>query len=183
MYHSGNQMVDPYIIFDKARLHTGMHVADFGCGRTGHMIFPASKIVGDMGVIYAVDILKKVLEQVKKRSASSAIMNIQTIWGDLERKNGVAIPKNILDIALLVNTLVQTNDHEQVLNNILPLLKDKARIVIVDWKKKGLMFGPSDDRFIDFEEIKNWAGKNGLAVQEEFNVGQFHRGVVLYKHE
>ncbi len=183
MYHSGNQMVDPYVVFEKARILPGMHVADFGCGRTGHMVFPVSKIVGEMGVVYAVDILKNVLEQVKKRSASSAMLNIQIVWGDLERKNGVAVPKNILDVALLVNTLVQTNDHLQVLNNILPLLKEKSRIVVVDWAKKGLVFGPSDDRFINFDEVKSWAQKNGLAVQEEFEVGKYHRGVVLYKHD
>lgn len=176
-------MVDPYVVFEKARILPGMHVADFGCGRTGHMVFPVAKIIGEMGVVYAVDILKNVLEQVKKRASSSAILNIQTVWGDLERKNGVAIPKKVLDAAFVVNTLVQTADHIQVLDNILPLLKEKARIVVVDWAKKGLVFGPSDDRFIDFEEVKSWAGKNGLAVQEEFELGQFHKGVVLFKHD
>ena len=182
-HHSGNQMVDPYVVFEKARILSGMHVADFGCGRTGHMVFPVSKIVGEMGVVYAVDILKNVLEQVKKRAASSAILNIQTVWGDLERENGVAIPKKVLDVAFIVNTLVQTGNHVQVLDNVLPLLKKKARVVVVDWAKKGLMFGPSDDRFIGFGEVKSWAGKNGLAVQEEFELGQFHKGLVLYKHE
>ena len=175
-------MVDPYVVFEKARILPGMHVADFGCGRTGHMVFPVAKIIGEMGVVYAVDILKNVLEQIKKRAASSAILNIQTVWGDLERENGIAIPKKILDVAFVVNTLVQTNNHAQVLDNILPLLKDKARIIIVDWAKKGLMFGPSDDRFIDFGEIKAWAQKNGLAVQEEFDMGKYHKGLVLYKH-
>jgi len=181
-YHSGNQMVDPYVVFEKARMHTGMHVADFGCGQTGHMIFPVSKIIGEGGVVYAVDILKKVLEQIKKRSASSAMINVQTVWGDLEIENGVAIPKKVLDVGLLINTLVQTDDHKKVLDNILPLFKDKARIVVVDWFKKGLVFGPSQDRFIDFEEIKNWAKQNGFAVQEEFDMGKYHKGLVLYKH-
>ncbi len=183
MYHSGNQMVDPYIVFEKARLHSGMHVADFGCGQTGHLVFPAAKLIGEAGIVYAVDILKNVLEQITRRAASSSLLNVQPVWGDLERQNGVAIPKKILDVALLVNTLVQTSDHKQVLDNVLPLLKDKARIIIIDWFKKGLLFGPSDDRFINFSEIKFWAKQNGLVVQEEFSMGQYHRGVVLYKND
>ncbi|MBU2542080.1 class I SAM-dependent methyltransferase [Patescibacteria group bacterium] len=182
-YHSGNQMIDPYIIFEKARIIPGMHVADFGCGRTGHIIFPVAKVVGETGVIYAVDILKNVIECVKKRADENGLLNVQIVWGDLERVGGVAIPSRVLDVALFVNTLVQTTNHAQVLDNILPLLKSKARIVVVDWVKKGLIFGPSDDRFIDFTEIKNWANKNGLAVQEEFEMGKYHRGVVLFKHE
>ncbi|MFH1947575.1 MAG: methyltransferase domain-containing protein [Candidatus Magasanikbacteria bacterium] len=183
MYHSGNQMVDPYIIFEKARIVPGMHVADFGCGRTGHLVFPFAKLISDTGVIYAVDILKDVLENIKKRAQENGLINIQTIWGDLERDGGVAIPSRVLDIALVINTLVQTTNHIQVLDNILPLLKPKARIVVVDWVKKGLIFGPSDDRFINFSEVKNWAKQNGLVVQEEFEAGKYHRGVVLYKNE
>ncbi len=183
MYHSGNQMIDPYIIFEKARITSGMHVADFGCGRTGHMIFPIAKILSDTGIVYAVDILKDVLENIKRRAQENGLINIQTVWGDLERENGVAIPSRVLDVVLVVNTLVQTTNHIQVLDNVLPLLKEKARIVVVDWVEKGLVFGPNDDRYIDFLEIKNWAKQNGLAVQEEFGAGKYHRGVVLYKNE
>ena len=51
MYHSGNQMVDPYILFEKAHIQSGMHVADFGCGQTGHMVFPCAKQLGSKGIM------------------------------------------------------------------------------------------------------------------------------------
>lgn len=182
-FHSGNQMVDPQLIFEKARLQSGMHVADFGCGQTGHIIFPCSLVLGEMGVMYAVDILKDVLESIKKRAAIDGLVNIHTIWSDLERTGGTKIPEKSLDVIFLVNTLVQTKDRSVVLNEAKRLLKDKARIVIVDWVKKGLAFGPQDNHFIDFGEIKNWARENNFAIQEEFDSGPYHRGVVLYRHE
>ena len=183
MYHSGNQMIDSYELFKKVQLRPGMHVADLGCGQTGHIVFPVAKLLGETGIIYAVDILKDVLEAIKKRAASNSFLNVHTIWSDIEREGGTHIPAKSLDVAFLVNTLVQTKDRLSVLEEACRLLKDKARLVVVDWHKKGLTFGPPDDHYIDFEEIKKWAKEKGMVIQEEFAMGQFHRGVVLYKHD
>ena len=174
-------MVDPHLLFEKAQLQPGMHVADFGCGKTGHILFPAANILGDHGIMYGIDIMKSVLEIVHKRAELSKLNNIQTIWADLERTGKTAIPANSLDVGFLVNTLVQSKDRHAVLDETHRLLKDKARLIIVDWSKKGLTFGPSDEHFIDFEDIKKWATTHGFVLQEEFPVGQFHKGLVLFK--
>lgn len=182
-YHSGNQMVDPQLLFQKAQLQPDMHVADFGCGRTGHLVFPATKIIGERGVVYAVDILKNVLEEIKKRAALSAIFNIHTVWADLEHVGKTAIPQKSLDVGFLVNTLVQSDKRRGILDEIYRLLKDKARLIVVDWTRKGLPFGPHDKRLVDFEDVKQWAVQHGFTVQEEFGVGPYHKGLVLYKHD
>ena len=69
-HHVGDQMIDPALLFEKAQLQQGMHIADFGCGRTGHLLFPATRILGERGLIYGIDILKDVLQVVSKRAAS-----------------------------------------------------------------------------------------------------------------
>ena len=67
MSHSGTALIDPYKIFEKISLGHGMRVADLGCGRTGHFIFPTARVVGESGVVYAVDIMKDILESIKSR--------------------------------------------------------------------------------------------------------------------
>ena len=183
VYHSGNELVDPYLIFDKAQLRSGMHVADLGCGRTGHVLFPAASLIGEHGIIYAVDILKDVLESIKKRAVMDNLSNIHTVWSNLECVGATSIPVKSLDVVFLVNTLVQSINRHAILEEAKRITKDKARIIIVDWFKKGLSFGPEDDRFIDFENIKQWAKMHGLAMQEEFGVGRYHKGLVLFKQE
>ncbi|PIZ95605.1 MAG: hypothetical protein COX81_00535 [Candidatus Magasanikbacteria bacterium CG_4_10_14_0_2_um_filter_37_12] len=183
MYHSGNQMIDPYVLFQKAQLQSGMHVADFGCGQTGHIVFPAAKVLGEKGVMYAVDVLKSVLEIVGKRASINSLLNIHTVWSDLERIGKTAIPEKSLDLAFVINTLVQSDNRHAILEEARRLLKDKARLVIVDWSKKGLTFGPQDNRFVDFLDIKRWSQMHGFVVQEEFDMGRFHKGLVLYKHD
>jgi ubiquinone/menaquinone biosynthesis C-methylase UbiE len=183
MYHSGNQMVDPYILFKKAHIQSGMHVADFGCGQTGHIVFPCAKQLGNKGIMYAVDIVKDALEQIEKRARSHSFLNIHTVWSDIERVGHTAIPPKSLDTAFLVNTLVQVSDRHAVLDEVNRTLKDKARLIVVDWAKKGLMFGPKDEKFVNFGDIEMWARQHNFVVQEIFDVGIFHQGMVLYKHE
>ena len=176
-------MIDPQLIFEKAQLQPGMHVADLGCGQTGHIIFPAAKIIGSHGIVYAVDILKDVLEVIKKRAALSNLLNIQPVWSDLEWVGHTAIPERSLDIIFLVNTLVQSDNRHAILEESRRLLKKKSRLVVVDWTKKGLPFGPQDARFVNFKNIKDWSRLHGFSVQEEFDAGVYHHGLVLYKNE
>ncbi len=176
-------MVDPHILFQKAHIRPGMHVADFGCGQTGHVVFPCAKELGSKGIMYAVDIVQDVLEQIQKRARAHSFLNIHTVWSDIEKVGHTAIPPSSLDVAFLVNTLVQVSERHAVLDEINRTLKDKARLVVVDWAKKGLQFGPKDEAFIDFDDVERWARQNNFVVQETFDMGRFHRGMVLYKHE
>jgi len=180
-YHSGNQMIDPQLLFTKGQLRPGMHVADLGCGRVGHLIFPGALRLGEFGIMYAVDVLKDVLENIKKRAAMDGLVNIHTVWADLEKKGQTHIPAHSLDLAFLVNVLVQANNRLAILDEALRLLKEKARLVIVDWVRQDLPFGPPAERRIDFALVKKWAKENGLVVQEEFSVGRYHQGIVLFR--
>lgn len=183
MYHSGNQLVDSHLVLEKAQIQPGMHLGDFGCGRTGHIVFPAAAAIGERGVVYAVDIMKDVLESINKRAGLEGFVNIHTVWADIERAGAVAIPEKSLDLAIFVNSLFHAKDIATMLNEAKRLLKDKARLVIVDWKAHGLPFGPRPDQLLDFNQAKAWAIANNFVIQDDFEVGQYHRGIVLYKHE
>lgn len=182
MYHSGNQLINPQLLFEKAQLRKNMYIADFGCGRTGHIAFPAAKIIGDYGMIYAVDIMKDVLENVLKRARMHNQTNIHTVWSDLEAVGKTAIPEKSLDVIFMTNALFHMKNKINVLNEANRLLKDKSRIVIVDWIENNLTIGPKGDQLVDFNQIKVWAQANNFTVQEEFPVGTYHNGIVLYKN-
>lgn len=178
-----NQLVDVQLLFQKAHMQPGMQVADFGCGRTGHITYPAAHILGKEGTVYAVDILKDVLETIYKGAQTNTHVNIHTVWSDLEQYGMTAIPENSLDIGFLVSVLDQTKKQEAILTEVRRLLKEKARLVIVDWIKKPPAFGPPEESFVNFTELKKWATEHSFVVQEEFPVGPYHWGLVLYKHE
>ncbi len=183
MYHSGNQMIDSYLLLAKAQVQSGMCVADLGCGRTGHIVFPASLKVGERGIVYAVDVMKDVLENIHKRAAAQNQLAVQTVWSDLECPGRTAIPAHSLDAAFIINVLNQSDNRQAILEEARRLLKDKARLIVVDWSKKGLVFAPPDEDYVDFEAVKKWSQKHGFVLQEEFSMGNFHYGLVLFKHD
>jgi ubiquinone/menaquinone biosynthesis C-methylase UbiE len=180
-YHTGHNMVDVHALFDRAQVFEGMHAADLGCGRTGHIVFPLAQAIGEGGVVYAVDIMKDILENTRKRAALSAFHNVHTVWANLEQVGCTAIPDSSLDAGFLVNTLSQATDRHAVLDEAHRLLKEKARLIVVDWKRKGLPFGPADAHFVDFEDVEEWTTQHGFVLQERFDVGPYHHGIVLYR--
>lgn len=182
-YHSGNQLVDPHVLFSKAGLQPHMHVADLGCGRTGHLVFPAAKIIGDRGIVYAVDILKEVLEGVGKRARLGGFHNVHTVWADIERVGAIPVPENGLDMVFLVNILFHSSHRHEILEAATRLLKEKARLVIVDWIRYDLPFGPNKENLVDFDDIINWGQSHNFVLQEEFPMGKYHMALVLYKHD
>ena len=181
-YHSGNQLIDPYLLFEKAHLREGMFVADFGCGRTGHIVFPAAAVIGERGVMYAVDILKDTLAGIAKRAELENMRNVHTVWSNVEKYGATAIPAQTLDLIFLVNILFHAADPTRMLAEAKRLLKDKARLAAVDWKRSDLPFGPKE-KLVSFDHIKQWGQENNFVVQEEFDMGRYHYGVVLYRHE
>lgn len=182
-YHLGNQLIDPALLFEKAMLTPGMHIADFGSGRTGHIVFPAAVIVGDKGIVYAVDVIPAALEAIQKRADVEGLGCIKTVWADLEKPGSVAIPEKTLDAVFMSNLLYHFVDFTVVLNEAKRLLRDKARIVIVDWVRKLGILGPRNDRFVNFNNLIAWARDNSFAVQDQGAMGAYHRYMVLFRHE
>lgn len=152
-----------------------------GCGKTGHIVLPASKIIGESGVVYAVDILKDKLHDLEKRAHDMGISNIHGVWSNIEKIGSTAIPSASLDVIFLVNVLVKVEDQIAVLEEANRLLKEKCRLIVVDWWKKGASFGPPESQYINFDSIEDWARQRGFTIQEEFTCGPYHAGMVLYR--
>ena len=131
MSHAGVALVDPYLIFTKVGVAPGMHLADFGCGRTGHFIFSLSRLVGDTGVVYAVDILKDILEHIRGRVRSEGYDNIHTVWSDIERVGKTAIPESTLDGIFFVNVLSRMQAQTDSLQEAARLIKSGGFVVVV----------------------------------------------------
>ncbi|MCF6276228.1 MAG: class I SAM-dependent methyltransferase [Candidatus Magasanikbacteria bacterium] len=183
MYRSGTYLLDPHFILEESHTREGMRVADFGCGRTGHFTFPISQKVGDKGCVYAVDILKDVLHNVESRKRGKGLKNIHTVWADIEKLGAVTIPKNSLDIVFIVNTLSQSSFKADILNEASRLMKNKSRLVIVDWHRGSHKFGVSQDLLVNFSELGDWGVENNFVVQDSIVAGPHHAGIILYKHE
>src|SRR3989344_2513978 len=90
------ELLNPASIFAHAHIKNGMRVADLCCGSSGHFIFPLSKLVGEAGMVYAVDILKSALSGIEGRAKLEGETNINTVWSDLEKYGATKIDSESL---------------------------------------------------------------------------------------
>ncbi|KKR91906.1 hypothetical protein A3D45_03045 [Candidatus Falkowbacteria bacterium RIFCSPHIGHO2_02_FULL_42_9] len=177
----GSSLIDANLILDKARVEEKIRVADLGCGSSGHFVFPSAGRVGKKGVVYAVDILRTALETINKRARSENLVNIKTVWSNLEIFGATRIEAGSLDVGLLINTLHQSHKRMEILREAVRLLKKNGRLIVVEWKNVAAPFGPPPEERIKKEFVDNGAKKFGLRPEEEFEAGQYHYGLIYVK--
>lgn len=177
----GSSLINTNLILSKAQIEDKAKVADLGCGSSGHFVFPAAKLVGKKGVVYAVDILRTVLETISRRARSENLTNIKIVWSNLEIFGATKIEAGSLDVAMLINTLHQSHKRPEILREAARLLKKNGRLVIVEWKNIAAPFGPPPEEKVKKELVDNGAKKLGLHPEEEFEAGQYHYGLVYVK--
>jgi ubiquinone/menaquinone biosynthesis C-methylase UbiE len=177
----GSALIDANLILSKAGVEGKNKVADLGCGFAGHFVFPAAKAVGKKGLVYAVDILRTVLETVDKRARLENFSNIKTVWSNLEIFGATKIGDGSLDVAMLINTLYQSHKRAEILREAVRLLKKNGRLVVVEWKSIATPFGPPLEERVKKELVDIAAKKLGLKPEEEFAAGQYHYGLIYVK--
>ncbi len=177
----GTQFLNPQEVINSVKITEGMKVADLGCGNLGYFIIPLAKLVGKEGIAYAVDIQKAVLDGVKSRAKLEGITNLETVWSNLEDIGSTKIPSGSLDLALLINVLFQNKKHEAMIEETVRMLKKGGQLVVIDWKKTGIPFGPAVQLRVDSDEIKQLAAKLDLKLLEERDYGDYFWGLIFEK--
>lgn len=178
---TGKEIIDPFSLLETAGVRAGMKVADFGCGTIGHYVFPTSQLVGPEGRVYAVDILKSVLNGIASRIKMESANNVETVWGDLERPKGIPLPDESLDIGLLINNLSGSKMRPEMIKECARMIKRGGKLAIVDWKPTGISFGPDTSMRLSAEEAQKMAEAVGLVLDKAITPGKYHYGLLMRK--
>lgn len=177
----GNVLLNVNLILDKAQIGDKMIVANLGCGASGHFVFPCAVLVGKKGKIFAVDILKTVLERINRQARQENYQNIETVWSNLEIFNATKIESGSLDTALLINILYQSHKRPDILRESIRMVKKDGRVMIVEWKNINSPIGPPVEERVKKNLLEEAGKKLGLKLDEEFEAGQYHYGLIFTK--
>jgi SAM-dependent methyltransferase len=176
-----SELLDANQILSKlVGIKTGHRVADLGAGG-GLFTLQAARLVGDQGEVYAVDLIKAILSDIESKARMANLYNIKTVWSNLEILGATKIPEATLDFVLLVNVLFQSKESAKIINEGARLLKSGGKMLIIDWNKNNNGIGPHDDRQIKPAEVTDQAQKINLVLEQEFNAGQYHFGLIFVK--
>ena len=179
----GNQLLNSYKILSKIEITEGMKVADLGCGARGPFSLQSAKMVGDKGIVYAVDIMKSALQSLNTMAQMRGINNIKTIWADLDVVGSTKIKKSSIDLVIVVNILFQLKERTAIIKEAYRIIKPGGKMLIIDWKKTNIPFGPSVDLRISPSKIKQAGQQLDLILEQEFDAGPYHFGLLFSQKE
>lgn len=110
----------------------GMTVCDMGCGN-GFYALQLAKMVGPQGQVLGVDIQPEMLKFLRDRMEQRNINNITPILGSLHDPR---LPKNQVDLVLLVDVYHEFSHPEQMLRAIRDSLKPTGVVALLEYRSE-----------------------------------------------
>lgn len=167
---------DPYKISKAIGARSGMTVADLACG-PGYFTLPLASLVGEGGVVHAVDGSPTMLEHLRERIAASggAGKTVKVVQADV---TDTGIPTGSVDLALFANVLHDLEDRAAFLAEVKRICKPRATIVDIDWKKARTKMGPPFEIRLSEAESRKTLAAGGLRVTRSIDAGPYHYGLV-----
>jgi len=161
-------------------LKEGMHVADLGAG-TGAYTIPLAAAVGDSGRVYAVEVQKELLQNIKSAANAEHLRNIELLWGDIERLGSTKIADHAVDYVIVANVLFQIEDREGFMAEVKRILRPGGKLLLVDWKDSYGGMGPQPEHVIAPDTARALFERNGFSFEKEIQTGEQHYGFIVVK--
>lgn len=172
------QFIKPETILKQIGLQPGMQVADLGCG-AGYFSLPAARLAGSRGKVYAIDVQKSVLAQLRKEAQTQGVAGLEMVWSDIEVPGATKIPAHTLDMAFLINTLFQAQNKRGVIGEAKRLLKPDGLLLLIDWQPGDAAMGPKIDKRLDLVSIRQIMKESGFVEERPIAAGSHHFGLLF----
>jgi len=164
----------------RLRLREGMSVADIGCG-TGAYALLASRIVGQSGKVYAIDVQEPLLKSLASRAREMGISNIRIIRADAEQFGGTGIADVSVGAVIVANMLFQAEERKHIVAELRRTLVSGGRVMVVDWRESYGGLGPASDAVITEKDAIRLFVDAGFVFEESFDAGDHHYGILFIK--
>jgi ubiquinone/menaquinone biosynthesis C-methylase UbiE len=115
---------------DALKIPAGATVADVGAG-VGYFTWRLADRVGPKGVVYGEDIQREMLDQLKQNMQERHIANVRPVLGAIDDPK---LPKDSLDLVLLVDVYHEFSEPEKMLEHIRESLKPGGRLVLLEYR-------------------------------------------------
>lgn len=181
-----NNFLEPERIVQYFDLEKGDYAADFGAGH-GFFTIPMARAIGNGGKVYAVDIQKPVLEIIRAKARIGHLLNIETIWADLDEPGGSRIKDDFIDLVIVANFLFQAEKKDVVLQEAYRILRPGGRMAAIEWDSpenieiSRFQVGPPAELRVKKEQLKELAMQAGFRLDREFEAGSHHYGILFKK--
>lgn len=122
----------PEKALDAIGIQPGMIVADVGAG-VGYFTVRLAKRVGPGGKVFANDVQPEMLSMLKDRVAKANLNNVEAVLGT---EADPKLPKNSMDLILLVDVYHELSQPQRMLQKMREALKSDGRLVLIEFRKE-----------------------------------------------
>lgn len=164
------KLLPPEEVCQNAGIKEGDIIADIGTG-TGYFLIPLSRIIGETGKAYGIDIVDEMLDAAEKNAQKAGLENIEFLKSG---ESTLPLPDASVDVAFLANVIHEANDINSFTRELVRIIKPGGALVIVEWKKEPMEMGPSVNHRVSVEELKEITAQAGINYQLDVSVGKGH---------
>jgi len=122
------------LLLDALALKPGMIVADIGAG-TGYLSRRMAPLVVPGGKIIALDLQPEMISILQTAVNRSGLKQIEVKQGSVDN---IKLPKNSIDMAIMVDVYHELAYPYEVMASILQALKPRGRLVFVEYKAEDI---------------------------------------------
>ena len=148
-------------------------IVDLGCG-SGYFTVPLSAKVKK---VYGIDVQNEMLEFLGQKIQNLKIDNIEIL---LSKEDKIPLTDRSVDLIITVNAFHEFRTKETIIEEILRVLRDKGKVVVIDFKKEDTGFGPPVSIRVSKGQVKQVFQEKGFSFVKSHEF-IFHYMVVFQK--
>jgi len=168
--HSSRSFLDASAILEGFGLGPDETILDLGCG-DGHFAIEAAGRVDFDTAVYALDLWPESIQELKEELDELGLRKVKPILADATEE--IPLPAETVRVCLMVNVLhgfVHNGEFEDLMQQLVPVLHTRCRILIVDYRKVEDEHGPPLEVRVDPDEAIELFRPQGFRKGKELEV-------------
>ena len=168
----------PHEVVHALGLKPGEIIADIGAG-SGYFTFHLARHIGEKGKVYAVDVSPDMILHVNRRIREFKANNVVTILAD---PDDPLLPEQSVNRFFICDVWHHIGNQTKYLSLMKKMLKPGGEVVIIDFHKKELPFGPPMQMKIAREDVIKQFDSNGYRLTKEHTFLPYQYFLVFVPH-
>ena len=168
----------PHEVVHALGLKPGEIIADIGAG-SGYFTFHLARHIGEKGKVYAVDVSADMILHVNRRIRELKTNNVVTVLAD---PDDPLLPEQSVNRFFICDVWHHIGNQTKYLSLMKKMLKPGGEVVIIDFHKKELPFGPPMQMKIAREDLIKQFDSNGYRLTKEHTFLPYQYFLVFVPH-
>ena len=153
----------PHEVLTALSLKPGEVIADIGAG-SGYFTFPIAHHLGPEGKVYAVDVSPDMILHLNRRIRDLKTTNVVSVLAD---PDDPLLPEQSVNRFFICDVWHHVENPSKYLGMIKKALKPGGQVIMIDFQKKELPFGPPMEMKIAREDLIKQMESNGFRLAKE----------------